>query len=262
MAGLVFGGQVRIANYTKSEGKRSYIQSTPFEGSTKAGPFEIQAFPVDHSVFGSHAILCKSASGKKLVYSGDFRRHGPKGNLTDDSLRQIASLGPFDVFVTEATNAADASPLGEKDVLNKVVQIISDCRGLVLIGASAVDFFRLETIRQAALTSRRELAIPVKTAYLLHDLKASGITDLPRIEDFRIFFRQKKRLAVWEEEILHTYRPAILEANDVQGRQPSLVLFASFYDFNELIDICPVPGSVYILSQSEPFGCVPEPVEK
>jgi len=246
--------EYRIANYTKTEGKKLYVHSVPFEGVIKVGAFEIRAFPVDHSVFASYAFFCKSASGKKLVYSGDFRRHGPKANLTDDFLNEIAALGPIDMLVTEATNAADASPLGEKDVLNNVLQIVSDCKQLALVGASAVDFYRLETIRQASLACEREVAIPAKVAYLLHDLKTSGIGDLPRIEDYKIFLRQKKRYSTWEEEIFQTYSSAILGADDVSARQASLVLFASFYDFNELIDIRPNPGSVYILSQSEPFN--------
>jgi ribonuclease J len=46
----------------------------------------------------------------------------------------------------------------------------------------------------------------------------------------------------------------VVTNEDIRDMQERVILVASFYDMNEMVEIQPEPGSVYILSQSEPFN--------
>ncbi len=46
------------------------------------GPFHITPILTDHSAFDA-AMLLIEGDGRRLLYSGDFRRHGRKGGLLD-----------------------------------------------------------------------------------------------------------------------------------------------------------------------------------
>ena len=45
-----------------------------------------------------------------------------------------------------------------------------------------------------------------------------------------------------------------IKSDELNKIQKNVIIVSGFYDFNELIKIKPIPGSVYILSQSEPFN--------
>jgi ribonuclease J len=69
--------------------------------------------------------------------------------------------------------------------------------------------------------------------------------------DVLVFRRRKQRTSAWEDRVLKSVEPYY--ASDVNSIQEELILAASFYDMNELMEIQPMPGSIFVLSQSEPF---------
>ncbi len=60
-------------------------------------------------------------------------------------------------------------------------------------------------------------------------------------------------MSAWEEYIFERYENSVVSAEDVAGIQEQSILVASLMDMLALPDIDPIPGSIYILSSSEPF---------
>jgi ribonuclease J len=61
-------------------------------------------------------------------------------------------------------------------------------------------------------------------------------------------------LNLFESEVIENPKVKLIYAKDVNLIQNKILMVAGYYDFNELITIRPIPGSIYILSQSEPFN--------
>ena len=95
-----------------------------------------------------------------------------------------------------------------------------------------------------------------KQAWIVHNLRNDPHLNLFGLEDpsILIFQREKKRLDEWEKILMEHYPNKIIDSHYVNSHQEDLLLAASFLDMNEMIEIQPEPGSVYILSQSEPFN--------
>ena len=64
------------------------------------GDIQITPYCIDHSACDSYLFLIE-ADGKRLLYTGDFRLHGVRGNVMDKILDR--RIGKVDVVVTEGT---------------------------------------------------------------------------------------------------------------------------------------------------------------
>lgn len=67
------------------------------------GDIQITPFCIDHSACDSYMFLIE-ADGKRLLYTGDFRLHGVRGNVMDKILDR--RIGKVDVVVTEGTTVS------------------------------------------------------------------------------------------------------------------------------------------------------------
>jgi ribonuclease J len=219
----------------------------------RIGPFDVEPIHVDHSVPGSYGFLI-SAPGASLAYTGDYRLHGNKPEMTMDFVDGASGLGP-NAMITEGTNILDGEVMGELDVRGKLRKIILESKGLVLADFSMADLDRLNTFLEVAEESGRMMAIPMKQAHLLRALRGDRGLKVPDPEaDDRIavYRRSKRSYYDWEEELLDRCR--VIGAEDVKRFQDKLILACPFQDLREIIRIGPEPGSCYILSTSEPFN--------
>ena len=218
----------------------------------KIGSLELEPIHVDHSVAGAYGFNIHTSSGT-LAYTGDLRVHGTKNSMTEDFRNRLAE-DPPDLMLCEGTNTTGATVSTEAEVASKLDAITRSARGLVMADFSRTDIDRLRSFIQAASNNGRKLAISMRQAYLLSLLKNDPHLDVPDIggEDILIFRKNKKRYMKWEQTLLNL--PNITDSSLVAAMQNKVVLAASFYDFEELIEIDPVAGSVFVLSTSEPFN--------
>lgn len=80
------------------------------------GPFRVTPILTDHSAFDAAMLLIESG-GKRLLYSGDFRRHGRKGQLVD---RMMMSPPPdVDLLILEGTNLGTDKPVMSEAALEE-----------------------------------------------------------------------------------------------------------------------------------------------
>ena len=220
----------------------------------RIGSLEIQPVHVDHSVPGAYGFIIHTSSGA-VVYTGDFRVHGAKPQMTRDFVKKAKEADPV-AIVTEATNMTGASISSEAEVENKLNQIVSQADGIVLAEFAYADVDRLNSFFRVAKKTGRCLAVPLKQAYLLNALRADKGLSVPDLDDdFVLIFQKEKGTTYrWEKQILEQYRGKVVKASDVSKRQCNVVLALSFYDLEELVEIQPKAGSCYVLSASEPFN--------
>jgi len=244
-----------IANLTTKE-RQIFKRFVTFKSGEEVKIKDVILYPwaVDHSTPGSYGYIIYTPE-TTLVYTGDFRFHGPRRYLTEKFIRQSIKERP-EILIIEGTNITGAKPISEKDIEEKLAQIVSCTSGLVLAGFSLTDTDRLKTFYKVAQKVGRRLVISLKQAFILYSLShhkefVPFNLDSP---DVYIFTRDKKTRGAWEKKIIEEWGEKIIEGKKIGEQQRESILVASFYDMREMIDIEPVPGSIYILSQSEPFN--------
>jgi len=256
---LAGGGQsadYMVANLTSRQGEHVFKEFHTFRTGDilNIGSLRLEPIHVDHSVPGAYGFIIYTSNGV-VVYTGDFRLHGPRADMSLEFIDRAKQVHP-DVLITEATNIVDAKMLTEGEVGDKVSQVVSTTGRLALAGFYLNDMDRLMTFWQAAKANRRQLAISAKQAWLVHNLRDDRHLNLFKLEDpgLLIFQREKKRLYEWEKILTNHYPDKVVDSYYVNAHQDELLLAASFFDMNEMVEVQPEPGSIYILSQSEPFS--------
>jgi ribonuclease J len=217
---------------------------------------EIEPFHVDHSVPGAYGFLIHTSNGT-VVYTGDFRDHGAKPEMTRDFVENAKKAEPT-AIVTEATNMTGATVSSEIEVEGKLNSIVAGADGIVLAEFAYSDVDRLNSFFHIAKKNHRCLAVSLKQAYLLDALRKDKGLTVPALDDegILIFRKSKKRFDKWEKQLIETYsgQNKIFDVFEVSKQQCKVVLAVSFYDFDELVPLQPAAGSCYILSTSEPFN--------
>jgi len=220
----------------------------------KIGSLEIEPIHVDHSVPGAYGFVIHTSSGA-VIYTGDFRVHGARPEMTRDFVEKAKEADPVAV-ITEATNMTGASVSSESEVESKLNEIVGQADGIVLAEFSHADVDRLNSFFRVAKKNGRCLAVSLKQAHLLNALRADRNLIVPDLNDDNvlIFRKSKSTTYKWEKQLQEQYPDKIIDVFGVSKQQCKLVLALSFYDLEELVDIQPGPGSCYILSASEPFN--------
>lgn len=87
---------------------------------------EIEPVHVDHTVSGAYGFIVHASNGA-VVYTGDFRAHGTKPEMTADFVEKAKEAEPAAV-VTEATNMTGESISSEAEVENKLNRIVGQTK--------------------------------------------------------------------------------------------------------------------------------------
>lgn len=219
----------------------------------KIDSLEIQPIHVDHSTPAAYGFIIHTSEGA-IVYSGDFRLHGPLPEMTRDFIEKAADEKPV-AMICEGTRVAPVEKrknLSEKEVFEKSNKIISKTKKLVVTCFYGRDIDRMKTYHKLAKKTRRKFTVSSKTAHLLLSLKDDPGIEVPdpiNDDNMLIYSRELKRRDSWEESLLES----CVNSEYIHRHQSELILHLDFIHFTELIDIRPDPGSVFIHSMSEPF---------
>jgi len=218
------------------------------------GCLKVEPVHVDHSVPGAYGFVIHTSNGA-VVYTGDFRVHGAKPEMTRDFVEKAKKAEPV-AIVTEATNMTGAYVSSEREVESKLDAIVSNADGIVLADFSSTDVDRLTSFFRIAKKNGRCLAVSLRQAYLMNALRRDKGLSVPDLNDagMLIFRKSKKRYDTWENQIAEQYPNKIVDVFEVSKRQCNAVLAMSFYDLEELVEMQPKAGSCYVLSASEPFN--------
>ncbi len=227
----------------------------------EVGSITVQSFPVDHSVAGATAYLLE-CSDTSLLYTGDLRLHGPYGLQTRQSLDKLGREAP-DLLLCEGTRINDYETSSEEGVKSNALEVASKCNQLIIADFAPRDVFRFSTFHEIAKQLDRRLLITKQDAYLIRELRniEQLRSVLPPIDDESLLVYVDRKdtgtyrsadYDTWEREFL-TMSSAV-RANYIHQNQSEIIACMSFFDINELIDIKPREGSIYIESVSEPHN--------
>ena len=232
----------------------------------KVGDVEVTSFAVDHSLPGAASYLIHTSEGN-ILYTGDLRFHGYRGDDTRRMVESVSDMG-VDLMISEGTRIDSDEGDTEEYVRRESRKVVEDTDGLVAVNFPQRDADRLKTFQQVARDSGRKLVLGFKHAYMLEQL--SQIGDYPGLDDPDLcFFADRKSWGLvgredypeniieqdyrtWEREYL--YMDNTINYRDVKKNQGDYLFYCNFYQLNELIDIDPVPGSRFIRSLCEPFN--------
>ncbi|MCD6529697.1 ribonuclease J [Candidatus Bathyarchaeota archaeon] len=219
------------------------------------GSIQVEPIHVDHSVPGAYGFIIHTSAGS-VVYTGDFRVHGIKPEMSLEFLEKAGGEKPL-AMVCEGTNITKAEVSDEKELIEKLDSVVKNTPGVILADFSKSDIDRLKSFYGIARQNDRKLVINVRQAYLLHMLREDKKLEIPSLKDDFIYIHRKtkKKTYRWENEIVNLVgEDKILGGREIEEDQADFIVVLSLYDFEELIRIKPKPGSCYILSSSEPVN--------
>ncbi|MBA3326881.1 MAG: hypothetical protein H0T43_01080 [Solirubrobacterales bacterium] len=164
------------------------------------GPFTVTPWRVDHGAEDCFALLVEAA-GSRVLYSGDWRGHGPHPETVEEI---VANVGRLDTLLVEGTRIEiggddhHISPT-EAAVEQACVELIAAARRGVVAFASAQNFDRLDSLQRAAHAAGREFVLDLYAASLWI---ASG---RPR-DAIRVFATRPQRRRIYETEAFERTR--------------------------------------------------------
>ncbi|MGQ4832802.1 MAG: MBL fold metallo-hydrolase [Candidatus Asgardarchaeia archaeon] len=266
----------------------SHLLFREFRSYDKIRMDDITVIPihVDHSIPSAYGFIVETPE-HVLVYTGDFRRHGFKSELTDDFVDYIVDhYDKVDAMLCEGTHILESYFEKENDVKDKIENVVLRSKRLIIGDFSDTDFDRFRTYYSVAESSNRELVVTLKQAVILLAMNCCIGLEQPNIlelESIRILIPNKKRYSTWEKKFLSFFSgespiemlPSDIDSlkdkvsssfrlnlnsekvvtyNDIANNPSEYILVSSFHSFSDLWQIRPPGGSIYILSTSEPFN--------
>jgi ribonuclease J len=239
-----------------------HIYKTFRTGDTlEIDPFTVEPVHVDHSIPGAYGFIIHTSKGA-IVYTGDFRAHGPKKEMTEGFIEKSASCDPV-ALITEGTRMVEKekrSNYSESEIKEKSNSIVSETDKIVFVTHYGRDTDRFRTMYEVAKENNRKIIIPPKTAYLLSKMLSDNSLELPdplQDNNILVYYKRKKSGTYVETDYYlweRAFMDKMVDSKYVHENQRSLVMDLGFYQFGELIDIKPERGSNFIHSMSEPFS--------
>ncbi len=234
-------------------------------GEKKINGITVTACPVDHSVPGAMGFIIKGEE-KTIVYTGDLRLHGKKRADTEQFIRQAKESHP-DILIIEGTNLRGNDSNEEREfwteqrVSEEAQKEIHNRERLVLVDFPFKDIYRFLTFFELAKLNGRKFVISLKDAYFMHAMKNIGMP-VPSLSDPDIYFYLEKRKsgtysdkdysARWIKDIMGKLDSGkLVTAKEIKADENNFMLILRYFNFQQLADIRPTNGSVYIHSASE-----------
>lgn len=172
---------------------------------------EIIPFHVDHSIPAAYGFIIKSSSGV-IIYSGDFRMHGPLSWMTYDFLKeaQVISSGNLKALICEGTHIHKGAIESEQRVRRSLNQLFKKIPfDYILVKYDKLDWDRFRTFSSIAKRKGWKYIITEKDAYFYYLLNKNAIYETMRnpniIKDEHIYILTHGNVKYhWQEKIRRT----------------------------------------------------------
>ena len=146
---------------------------------------EIIPVHVDHSIPAAYGFIINTSAGK-IVYTGDFRMHGPLNWMTNDLLELITPkeneegivVSYTRVLITEGTKIKKTTIESEEIVKNGLAKLFENNPfDFILAKYDAIDWDRFRTFSEIAKKYNWKLIISEKNAYFYYILNKNAVHD-------------------------------------------------------------------------------------
>jgi ribonuclease J len=211
---------------------------------------------VEHSTPGAYGYIIETPEGS-IVFTGDFRRHGPMKEMTDEFITKAAKSKPH-VMLCEGTRMTPdpEQQYTEAQVFEKVKGIVEESKGLVFGEFSMCNIDRFKSFYNAAVETGRKLVVDTKYAFLLDSLKEKvSVGDPKTDENLKVYFRLSKSCEFCETDYYkyeRDFMKNMITYRELKKNQKDYVIATNFNKLMELIYLQPTKAD-YIYSSSEHF---------
>ncbi|MBU1159320.1 MAG: hypothetical protein KKE24_08275 [Candidatus Thermoplasmatota archaeon] len=227
----------------------------------KVGSIEVHPIHVDHSTPGAYGFLIHTSEGC-VVYTGDFRMHGPRSDMTVDFMKAAAEAKPV-AMICEGTRVMQEDlreNLSEDGVKEKVLGLANKAKDLAIVSFYPKDLDRMRTFRDIATETGRKFVVSAKVANLLEMFQSDPGIDAPdpmNDPNMLVYVRKMARpdKVRYEKKYVDMLGSSdhVVDSEYVRNNQSKLLFHTDFFQLTELIDIKPKGESLFIRSKSEPF---------
>ncbi len=259
---------IKVKDYR--DGRIFKRQMETFSTGKKLNIENINVTPihVDHSTPSSYGLILE-LDNVRVVYTSDFRLHGPMRKMTEDFIEH-ASADDVDVLIIEGTRISDPSIHSEESVLLSMKNSLKDTQGkaaVALIGL--LDFDRLKSLISAAEYADRKLALSPKLAYVINCLeKRATNIQVPKLTNDMLSvylepsgsggYEPEKNYRGWLRKFLEECQDVgvhLVTPEELAKQKDRYILtLCQSEDLPELVSIRPEPGSIFLFSSSEPHN--------
>jgi ribonuclease J len=237
-----------VGDLTRHPLTRTFETWNSRSGPFTVGPFTVTPILTDHSAFDAYMLLIEGA-GKRVLYTGDFRRHGRKSVLVD----RIMAKPPadIDVLLSEGTNLGADKPLKtEKQLELDFIELFKRTKGRVFVSWSGQNIDRTVTIYRAAKRTGRTLAIDLYTADVLDRISKRNRLPRPGFPNLKVVvtrrlasnYRSQGR-ADFIERIAHAGHG--ISAKRLKGGRHIIMLRGTLIDDYQRAGVVPTAEDAY-----------------
>ena len=217
----------------------------------------IEPIHVEHSTPGAYGFIIHTSKGA-LVYTGDFRLHGPKSNFSKEFISKAAASKPY-IMLCEGTRMESDSEHNytEKEVEEKVYDITKKSKGLVMAYFSMMNIDRFMSFYNSAVKAKRKIVIDPKYAYILDKLKPiiKVLPDIFKDKNMMVYYKITKKdgfdpkgYNVKERK----YISKMITYKEIAKRPKKYLMHMGLYKLMELVYLQP-KNADFIYSSSEHF---------
>ncbi len=259
---------IKVKDYRDERVLKRQIETFSTGKLLKIGNIRATPIHVDHSTPSSYGLIL-DLDGVRIVYTGDFRLHGPIHKMTEDFI-EYASADDVDVLIIEGTRINDPSIHSEENVLASMKDSLEDAQGKAAAAfINLLDFDRLKSLISAAEHVGRKLALSPKLAYVIYHLeKRAANIQVPKLtsEILSVYLEPsssggydlEKDYRGWLRRFIEECQDAgvCLVTPEELARQKGryIITLCQSEDLPELVSIRPEPGSIFLFSSSEPHN--------
>jgi len=133
----------------------------------------VMPYLMDHSAFDAAAFEI-ATGGKRVIYTGDFRRHGRKAACFERFMRLVCPSP--DILLCEGTTLGRGSEPAqtESELESEIAEYLKAAEGVALFQCASQNIDRLITFLRAATRAGRIMVIDRYTAVILAELGKLG----------------------------------------------------------------------------------------
>ncbi len=237
---------------------------------------------VDHSIPAAYGFIIKTSKGI-VVYSGDFRMHGPLSNMTEDFLIEIKAnlkkslpekpenenlpqnnIKKIKLLICEGTHIDRGSIESEDFVEQNLEQLfINNPYDFLLVKYGRLDWDRFRTFSLIAKKYGWKFIISEKDAYFYYLMNKDEIYDSmknPNIvaDDHILILRSGNARYRWQEKIRQRlYREEkghrFIDLNEIRDLQNQFFFYITHLQKNIIEKINPNLKGAFISSSIDPY---------
>lgn len=244
----------------------------------------LKIFPVhvDHSIPAAYGFIIKTSQGI-VVYSGDFRMHGPLSHMTHDFLREIKrnlelslseepsygniqqdNISKVKLLICEGTHIVRGSIESEDFVERNLEQLFVDNPfDFLLVKYDRLDWDRFRTFSLVAKKYGWKFIISEKDAYFYYLMNKDEIYDSMKnpniIDDDHILILSSGNARFrWQEKIRQKLYKGnkshrLIHHNEIKDLQNQFFIYITHLQKNIIENINPNLKGAFISSSIDPY---------